>query len=54
MRLNLAALASTESAAMAEHWDTWFGMPSQYVPYWEVPDTYTAGERDQDAEVASE
>jgi thioredoxin reductase len=54
MRLNLAALASSESAAMAEHWDTWFGMPSQYVPYWEVPETYTAGERDQDAEVASE
>jgi thioredoxin reductase len=54
MRLNLAALASSESPAMAEHWDTWFGMPSQYVPYWEVPETYTAGERDQDAEVASE
>ncbi len=54
MRLNLAALASSEFAAMAEHWDTWFGMPSQYVPYWDVPETYTAGERDQDAEVASE
>lgn len=22
--------------AMAEHWDTWFGMASQIVPYWET------------------
>jgi thioredoxin reductase len=54
MPLKLAALAARESPSMAQHWDVWFGMPSQYVPFWEVPETYTAAERDKDAEVASE
>ncbi len=25
-----------ESAAMAEHWDVWFGIPGQVKPYWEI------------------
>jgi thioredoxin reductase len=54
MRLTVAATASTESATMAQHWDTWFGMASQYVPPWDVPDTYTATGRDPTADVASE
>jgi thioredoxin reductase len=54
MRLTVAATASTESAAMAQHWDTWFGMASQYLPPWDVPDSYTAAGRDQNADVASE
>jgi thioredoxin reductase len=54
LRLTLAAAASRESAAMAQHWDTWFGMPSQYRPPWDLPETYTAGTRPQGTEVASE
>jgi NADPH-dependent 2,4-dienoyl-CoA reductase/sulfur reductase-like enzyme len=51
--LALAAAAS-EPACMAEHWDTWFGMPSQYRPPWDVIRHYTAAARDPDEEVASE
>ena len=54
MPLRLAAAASSESAAMAQHWDTWFGMPAQYVPFWEVPQEYTAAARPQDGEEPSE
>jgi thioredoxin reductase len=47
----LAAVAETnEPAAMTEHWDTWFGMPSQYVPYWDVPPHYTVAARPADDE----
>jgi thioredoxin reductase len=52
--LRLAAEAGRESAAMARHWDTWFGMPAQYVPFWEVPAQYTVAGRPRDDEVASE
>ncbi len=48
------AHAVEEPAAMREHWDTWFGMYSQYVPYWEVAPSYTAAGRPLDQEVASE
>jgi hypothetical protein len=51
--LALAAAAS-EPAGMAEHWDTWFGMPSQYRPPWDVIQPYTVAARDRDEEVASE
>jgi thioredoxin reductase len=58
LRLTLAAVASSETAVMAQHWDTWFGMPSQYLPPWDLPETYTAATRplrNQDgSEVASE
>ena len=30
---------------MTEHWDTWFGMPPQYVPHWEAPEFYTVAGR---------
>ncbi|MGH7211399.1 MAG: (2Fe-2S)-binding protein, partial [Acetobacteraceae bacterium] len=53
--LKLSAAAETaEPTGMAEHWDTWFGMPSQYVPYWETAPTYTAADADRTSEVASE
>jgi hypothetical protein len=48
------AAASSEPAGMAEHWDTWFAMPSQYRPPWNVIRHYTAAGRDPDEEVASE
>jgi len=35
--LPLAALGATpEPEAMAAHWSTWFGIPAQAVPYWEI------------------
>ena len=51
--LSLAAAAS-EPAGMAEHWDTWFGMPVQYRPPWNVILPYTAASRDAGETVASE
>jgi hypothetical protein len=54
MPLSLVGATAAESPAMARHWDTWFGMPAQYVPFWEVGAQYTAGTRPADEEVASE
>ncbi len=44
------AAARTEPAGMAEHWDTWFGMPAQYRPPWTVISPYTVAARDDQAE----
>ena len=41
---------SNEPAAMTRHWDTWFGMPSQYVPWWDAPQHYTVAGRPTDVE----
>ena len=43
-----------EPEAMRQHWDTWFGMYSQYVPFWDVTPNYTAAGRPLDRESASE
>ena len=48
------AHAVEEPADMRKHWDTWFGMYSQYVPFWEVAPAYTAASRPLDGEAASE
>jgi hypothetical protein len=49
--LPLSVAAETrESAEMTEHWDTWFGMPPQYVPYWDAPRFYTVAGRATDDE----
>jgi len=40
----LAALP--EAPAMAEHWESWFGIPTQWVPFWSVPAVHTAEARD--------
>jgi thioredoxin reductase len=34
-----------EHAEMTRQWDTWFGMPSQYVPYWDAPRFYSVADR---------
>lgn len=39
------ARETNESAEMTGQWDTWFGMPSQYVPYWDAPRHYTVAGR---------
>lgn len=43
-----------EAPEQAEHWDTWFGMHPQWVPFWEVPDRYTVATNDATGPVASE
>lgn len=53
--LALNRLAQTgESAALAEHWDSWFGMASQWVPFWRAQPVYTAASRETGVPVASE
>lgn len=55
--LPLSVAAETaEAAGMAEQWDTWFGMASQYLPPWEVAPEYTAAGRERagPGEVSSE
>ncbi len=48
------AHAVGEPASMRRHWDTWFGMASQYVPFWDVPPGYTAAGRPAGEEVTGE
>lgn len=43
-----------EPPEQAEHWDTWFGMHAQWVPFWEVPERYTVATNDATGPVASE
>ena len=54
--LRLAQVAALpEAAAMGEGWDSWFGMRSQWVPFWRVPATYSAaGCGERDPQMASE
>jgi thioredoxin reductase len=51
--LSLLADAA-EPAEMSAHWDSWFGMASQWTPFWRVGPSYKAAERDADGPVASE
>jgi len=43
-----------EAPEQTEHWDTWFGMHAQWVPFWEVPERYTVAGNDATGPVASE
>jgi len=43
--LPLRLAAQPESPEMAAHWDTWFGMASQYVPFWDAPRHHVAADR---------
>jgi len=53
--LTLAQLASLpESPAMAPHWDSWFGMPTQWFPFWRVPAAYTVATRNSDEPAGGE
>ncbi|WP_428030185.1 NAD(P)/FAD-dependent oxidoreductase [Ancylobacter sp.] len=36
-----AAAPRDEDIAFGEQWDSWFGMPRQWVPFWDVEDDYT-------------
>ena len=52
MPLSLAS-ATAEDPRVAEHWDVWFGMKSQYRSFWDLPKHYTAAGR-EDGEKGSE
>ena len=53
--LRLAQLAALpEAAVMTEHWDSWFGMPSQWIPFWRVPPSYTVAGRCAEEPAAGE
>jgi thioredoxin reductase len=44
--LTLAQMATlAESPHLAPHWDSWFGMPTQWIPFWRVPPTYNVATR---------
>ncbi|WP_250510610.1 NAD(P)/FAD-dependent oxidoreductase [Caballeronia sp. GACF4] len=43
-----------EAQATGAHWDSWFGMASQWVPFWRVDPLYRAATRRQGEPVASE
>ena len=48
----LAALP--ESAAMREGWESWFGIPSQWVPFWRISPAYAAAQSCADEPVTGE
>jgi thioredoxin reductase len=53
--LTLAQMASlSESPGVASHWDSWFGMPTQWIPFWRVKAEYTAAGRDANEPVGGE
>ncbi|WP_207002311.1 FAD-dependent oxidoreductase [Trinickia mobilis] len=53
--LALKQLATLEEApGTAEHWDSWFHIASQWVPFWQSTPPYTAAGRQQRGPVASE
>lgn len=53
--LRLAQLAALpEAAAMGEHWESWFGIPSQWVPFWRVPPAYSVAQSCADEPVSGE
>jgi thioredoxin reductase len=53
--LRLAQLAALpETAAMGEGWESWFGIPSQWVPFWRIPPSYSASAYSADDPVPGE
>ncbi len=53
--LRLAQLAAMpEAPAMGEGWESWFGIPSQWIPFWRLGPSYAAAERCADEPVSGE
>ena len=53
--LRLAQMAALpEAAAMGEGWESWFGIPSQWIPFWRLPATYSAADSGAEGPVAGE
>lgn len=49
-----AAAPREEDPAFGEQWDSWFGMPRQWVPFWDVDDEYTVASLSVEKPHASE
>jgi thioredoxin reductase len=53
--LRLAQLAALpEAAAMGEGWESWFGIPSQWIPFWRLSPAHSGAESDAQEPVAGE
>jgi pyridine nucleotide-disulfide oxidoreductase/sarcosine oxidase alpha subunit family protein len=53
--LRLAQLAALpEAAAMGEGWESWFGIPSQWIPFWRLSSAYSAAQSCAEEPVAGE
>jgi hypothetical protein len=54
--LRLAQLAALpEAAAMSEGWESWFGIPSQWIPFWRLSSACSAaGSCEEEEPVAGE
>ena len=53
--LRLAQLATLpEAAAMGEGWESWFGIPSQWIPFWRLAPSYSAADCAAEEPVAGE
>ncbi|MDE2261494.1 MAG: BFD/(2Fe-2S)-binding domain-containing protein, partial [Gammaproteobacteria bacterium] len=53
--LRLAQLAALpEAPAMGEGWESWFGIPSQWIPFWRLAPSYSAAASCADEPVAGE
>jgi pyruvate/2-oxoglutarate dehydrogenase complex dihydrolipoamide dehydrogenase (E3) component len=53
--LTLAQMATLpESPHLGPHWDSWFGMRTQWIPFWRARSTYTVATRDSTEPVGGE
>ena len=52
--MTLAEATAPEDPAIAEVWDSWFGMPRQWVPFWDVEPQYTVAALATEKEHVSE
>ncbi|SMO47097.1 FAD-dependent oxidoreductase [Paracoccus laeviglucosivorans] len=52
--MTLTAATAPEDPAIAEIWDSWFGMPRQWVPFWDVEPKYTVAALATEKEHVSE
>lgn len=53
--LRLAQLAAVpEAAAMGEGWESWFGIPSQWIPFWRLSPSCSAADGGAEEPVAGE
>lgn len=53
--LRLAQMAALpEAAAMVDGWESWFGIPSQWIPFWRLPPADSAADSCADEPVAGE
>jgi len=49
-----AAIPATEDPAITALWDSWLGIPRQWVPFWDVEDTYTVASLATEKDYVSE